>query len=140
MSIDDLSLLLTAGAILTFIRLGLWCLPFRDVQRLVALMGRSQGPRRAGKPSSETVCRAVMAASRCVPRATCLTQALAAQAMLGRIGLSGRLCIGVNKSGVGVFSHAWLEDDRGEILIGHADLAQFARLNQSGGAVRQSAA
>lgn len=69
-----------------------------------------------------------MIVSRFIPRATCMTQALAAQILLGRHGHAGHLCIGVGNPNNRFRAHAWLENDNGEILIGHTDRAQFVVL------------
>jgi hypothetical protein len=40
---------------------------------------------------------------------TCLIRACALHWMLGRFGIPSQLCIGVNKSLVGIHAHAWVE-------------------------------
>jgi hypothetical protein len=61
---------------------------------------------------------AITHASRLVPGASCLTQALSLQVLLGQRGLGSRLCIGVRKSQAkGFEAHAWVESG-GRILIG----------------------
>lgn len=63
--------------------------------------------------------RAIGLASKIVPKATCLTQALALQALLKLCGKTAELRLGVSQDFVGTFdAHAWLELD-GEILIGN---------------------
>jgi len=64
---------------------------------------------------------AVTVASRYVPKATCLTQALATQVLLARRGHSVHLRIGVARSETGEFqAHAWVEC-YGRVVIGGAD-------------------
>jgi hypothetical protein len=58
----------------------------------------------------------VRLASRYVPRATCLTQALTAQMLLGWAGLNSRLHIGVRLDGK-FEAHAWVEGP-GRIVVG----------------------
>lgn len=62
---------------------------------------------------------AVRAAAAYIPRATCLTQVLAAKYQLERSGRRGRIHIGVakNKDNGKFLAHAWLECE-GETVIG----------------------
>jgi hypothetical protein len=61
---------------------------------------------------------AVTVASRYVPAATCLTQALATQILLSRRGHPTSLRIGVGRSEAGEFqAHAWVEC-QGRVVIG----------------------
>jgi Transglutaminase-like superfamily len=92
-------------------RLALWVLPLRFV------LARS---RRAGKPETGQfgpaeiglVHQAVGRAARYMPRATCLTRALATHTLLGRRGIQTQLRIGVVKNASGqLLAHAWLERD-----------------------------
>ena len=63
-----------------------------------------------------------------VPRATCLTQALAAQVLLARLGERSVLRIGVARDErLGVRGHAWLEH-RGRVVIGGASLDGYVPL------------
>lgn len=69
----------------------------------------------------ERVVWAVRAASARIPRATCLTQALAVRLMLQRRGLPALLRIGVARSAEkGVEGHAWIEC-QGRIIIGQSE-------------------
>jgi hypothetical protein len=70
---------------------------------------------------------AVQAAARRIPGASCLTQALALQYVLGRAGETTKLHIGVAKdSARGFEAHAWLEH-RGAILVGdNGELERYA--------------
>jgi len=64
---------------------------------------------------------AVRSASRYVPYATCLTQALATYLMLGKRGQPVILYLGVFKSSTGSFkAHAWVESE-GKVLVGYVD-------------------
>jgi hypothetical protein len=72
----------------------------------------------AGGVYPERVAQAVGRASRLVPGATCLVQALVAKALLERHGLSTRLRMGVVRdAGQGVRGHAWLES-HGQAVFG----------------------
>jgi hypothetical protein len=71
---------------------------------------------------------AVRAASRRIPRASCLTQALSAQLLLARRGLSSELKIGVTRDPVkGFAAHAWVLVE-GRVLVGGRDTARFRTL------------
>jgi hypothetical protein len=113
--------------VLGMIRLGMWLLPFQTLCRMVA---KRQGPtgdlRKSDQDSIKRVARAVMIASRYVPSSTCLTQALAAMVLLGKIGQPASLRIGVSKGEEGnLRAHAWVES-RGSIVIGDLkDLSRF---------------
>lgn len=123
-------LLVKSLALLAAIRIGLWSLPFRTLRRLLTHLTRTN-PRLLGadQPPIDRICWVVSAASRYVFRATCLTQALATQALLRRRGHPACLRIGVAKGEKErLDAHAWVES-RGQIVIGDsADLSRFAPL------------
>lgn len=125
------ALLLRALCVVCFVRLGLWLLPFRWLKTLAgrASSHASLRPARASRPILD-IANAVSIAARNVPAATCLTQALAAQIVLGRAGHSSLLRIGVQRAANGVVkAHAWVECD-GQIIIGGdiPQLLQFTAL------------
>ena len=127
-------LLVKAFLIVATIRLSLWVFPFPLVQRMAARLGR-RSPR-ALEPLSATLVEsrawAVELVSGLVPRATCLTQALALQILLGRSGNPSQLRIGVAlDEGRRLLAHAWLESE-GQVLIGGQDLARYTRLAELG--------
>jgi hypothetical protein len=108
-------------------RLGLWLLPFRTLRRLLHSVTRD-GLRHAGQSSPERIAWAVVAASRYVPQATCLTQALAAQVLLGREGHTACLRIGVARNEGSQFqAHAWVET-QGKVVIGESEVERYAPL------------
>jgi hypothetical protein len=110
-------MLTTAG-----VRLGLWLLPFRVLNRAVARLAR---PARAlTRQPLERVIWSVHVASRFVPRATCLTQSLAAQILLARRGYPAALRLGVAREAGQFDAHAWLESN-GRVVIGNADLWRY---------------
>ena len=76
---------------------------------------KPRGERSAYAP--ERLAWAVTAASRRVPAATCLTQALALHLLCRRRGWPTQLQIGVARSDGAFRAHAWVEHD-GKILIG----------------------
>jgi hypothetical protein len=115
----DRGLLISALALVSAIRLGLWVFPVRTVGHVFGWFVPSV-PGTLDPSVPERVARAVVRASRVVPDATCLTQALAAQVLLERHGLPTRLHIGVVRdSGHAVRAHAWVES-RGVTVIGGA--------------------
>lgn len=110
-------LLVKAMAILLTLRIALCALPFRTLYRSVAERRTSF---KSGKPSAseEGIIWAVRTASRLVPRASCLTLAMAAQILLSESGYRSDLRIGVARSGTDPLkAHAWLEKD-GRVILG----------------------
>jgi len=70
----------------------------------------------------------VQTASRYVPRASCLTQAVAGLLLLHRYGHKATLCLGVANTKSGGFrAHAWLER-RGAVILG-GDVSGFTRMS-----------
>jgi hypothetical protein len=118
-------LLVRAFLLVAAVRLGLWLLPFSTQRRILARLDQAHPrlPRVAVSP--DQIAWAVVVASRYVPRATCLTQALAAQVLLKGAGFLALLRIGVGKDPKGRFqAHAWVENN-GKVLIGGCDLANY---------------
>jgi hypothetical protein len=124
-------LLLRAVWTLFLVRVALWVAPSRLVLRWVdAKLPPESSPDAAdARDDVKKVTLAVEAAGRRMPwAATCLTQALAAQALLARQGYRAALKIGVARGRQGEFkAHAWLEH-RGEVVIGDLDLGQYTRM------------
>ena len=78
--------------------------------------------------SVERLAWAVGIASRFVPKATCLAQALTAQFLLQQAGHQACLHVGVTEAEEGgIKAHAWVEN-QGRILIGGFDLNKYTRL------------
>lgn len=106
-------------------RLATWVLPFPVGRRLLV------GKRRTAEPTvtRDQIRWAMGHAQRVIPRATCLPQALAAEALLTRGGLAADLKIGVMKtSSGGLTAHAWVESE-GRIVVGDLpDLNSYTRL------------
>ncbi len=103
------------------IRLGLWILPFRVMQSWVDRLRRlERQPRELDRRSIRQVAWAVEAASRRIPGATCLTQGMATQILLGRLGQRAELRLGVARKQNGrLEAHAWVES-QGRIVSGNA--------------------
>jgi len=122
----DQKLLMTAFFLVATVRLGLWFFPFSWVRRTASSASRARP-----HPTPISVLRlagSIDLASRYVPRATCLTKALAAQILLTRSGHKPLLRIGVRRDSGGNFqAHAWLEND-GMVIGGLDDLHTYATL------------
>ncbi len=75
---------------------------------------------------------ALTKASRLVPGASCLTQALSGQWLLGRLGYTSTVVIGVAGPGPDAFrAHAWLRSGQTVIVGGdEEDLADFTQLTE----------
>jgi hypothetical protein len=119
-------LLIRAFLLVAAIRLGLWTISFRRLQRI---LNRAAAKRpQAEAVSVERAVWAVQVASRRVPGASCLTQAMAAQTLLRRGGQASRLWIGVAKDLDRKFkAHAWIET-QGRVLLGGPDFANYVAL------------
>jgi len=118
------ALLLQASISILSVRLAL---RFLCVERLQALACRWAG--RATTPAvSDRIVWAVEAAARKIPASTCLSKALAAQALLARHGYISQLMIGVAKEEASrLEAHAWLAcQDR--ILIGGPETGRYTPL------------
>lgn len=114
------TLLVESYLLMSAIRLGLRALSFATLRRCLAL---GAGPYRGcaedvAQLSPHRIGQLVDVASRYVPAATCLAQALTAQVLLARRGCLGQLRIGVAKNqDRQLRAHAWLECD-GEVVVG----------------------
>jgi hypothetical protein len=81
--------------------------------------------------------RAVSTMARLIPKATCLTQALALQLILAYRGYASELRIGVKHDESGISAHAWLlSNDRIAIGGSPQDVALYAPLTTLGGRER----
>jgi len=114
-------------------RLALSLLDFSSLMRLLERLHHSRSEVLATDPLLvEKIAWAVQAAARHVPRATCLTQALAAQTWLKRRGFPADLHIGVARDSRKQFqAHAWVVSD-GKVIIGgaeHENYVAFDRLD-----------
>lgn len=123
----DRFLLVKAVLWLGATRLGLWLLPLPVVRRLLARAAQSPRQERGSKPSPQRIVWALAVARRVVPYATCLAQALAAEALFLRSGHSADLRIGVVKTPAGrLMAHAWVESG-GRAVVGDLhDLSRYA--------------
>ncbi len=115
----DRRLIVTTALLVFSVRLALWLLPFRLLHQAVTRMAGTPAPgKRADEQMLARIAWAVTAVSRLVPLATCLTQALAVQVLLGRRGYPANLRLGVARDKAGRFqAHAWVESE-GRVVIG----------------------
>jgi hypothetical protein len=122
------ALYLRAAGTTALIRIGLWALHPRTLLRYVA--DRVERVREKGAAeridSPEEVARAVQRVARRIPRASCLTQALAAQLLLARQGTTSELCIGVTRTTGEFTAHAWVEIEGSIVSGGPVD--QYVRM------------
>ncbi|MEP6759352.1 MAG: lasso peptide biosynthesis B2 protein [Actinomycetota bacterium] len=121
----DRRLAIRAAGWLIAARVALWTMPFARVQELVAQAGARRGTTAATAPGR--LAWAVETTARSIPKASCLTQALAAQVMLERAGEHPELKIGVATDKGEFEAHAWLEL-HGRPLVGDHGLDRYSRL------------
>jgi hypothetical protein len=124
LSRSERTLLLQAAFSILAVRVGLRFLSF---ERLQVFACRRAG--RATAPvSSDRIVWAVEAAARTIPASSCLSKALAAQALLARHGYASQLMIGVAKDeALRLEAHAWITcQDR--VLIGGPETGRYTPL------------
>jgi hypothetical protein len=128
---SECGLLLAALPIVVAIRLALWIVPSAVTLRFVSWLHSSTREHRRKSPEQRSsVVWAVVTVSRGVPRATCLTQALAAKLLLRSRGEDAQLCLGVaHLPGGTLRAHAWLERD-GRAILGGSGIQSLVRLPQ----------
>ena len=121
----DRVLLARAAGWVVAARLALWALPYRRTRDLAE---RLAAPRRTARtPAPDRTAWAVEATARRIPKASCLTRALAADVMLRRDGHRPQIQIGVSKDRAAFEAHAWLELD-GRVLVGDHHIGRYTRL------------
>jgi len=120
---EERLLLLRGLLVVGVTRLALWMLPLAIARRVIPITARV----REAIPVERLVW-AVKVASRCVPQATCLTQALAVQALLASAGYASSIEIGVTKDTARRFeAHAWVICGS-QIVIGGPEVSSYVRL------------
>lgn len=117
-----------AFVLVALVRLVLFALPSHVSLRLVRRLAVPTTIRsRPERPTAAHLASVVTFASRFVPRATCLTQAIAAQLLFRHYRYESKLCLGVAKTARGAFTaHAWVEREE-RVVIGGAESAAFAK-------------
>jgi hypothetical protein len=119
--LDDWTLLGRALLTLARVRVALWLVPWRRLHpaRHTTRNARQFQPRRLEW--------AIRVASRAVPAATCLTQAMALHELLARFGYPSIVHVGVRR-GEGDFSaHAWVDHEGQSFLSSPTEVARYAR-------------
>ena len=128
--VQEQHILVKAFFLLIMIRLGLWMLPFRTLQKILERLFHYPVTSNWQSLSPEKVSWAVSTVSWYVPSSTCLAQALTLQALLSREGIHSDLAIGVARDDVtGITAHAWLEID-GTVIIGGQERDRYTRLKR----------
>jgi len=115
--------LLEALVVVPLVRLAIAILPFRVVHRFVLTRRR----RLIADVPRERITRAVASVARRIPRATCLTQVVAASLLCTRHGHPTELRLGVMKTGASLAAHAWLESE-GRAVFGEPEPGTFVAL------------
>jgi hypothetical protein len=125
----EFGLLLIAAPLVLVVRIALRLLPSRMIVRHVcALVMPNDSHRPNSWASTPAIIWAVEATSRRIPRATCLTQAIAAQLLLRWFGFGAHFCLGIARQPDGAFrAHAWLEQ-QGRPILGGAGVPSLSRL------------
>ena len=122
-SFRECPILLRALGLVCAIRLALWIAPFARLRTAVISLAQPHSGR-TSYYSADELSWAVRAVSCYVPRATCLTQALALHILLRRESLPSRIRIGVSKDAGHFEAHAWVESlDR--VVIGDSGLQRY---------------
>lgn len=117
------------------IRVALWTLPFRVTRSWIDRLRKPAGsPSQLNRAGLREVAWAVATASRRIPGATCLTQGMATQVLLGRLGQISELHLGVARGKLnGQFeAHAWVEVNGCVVSGGAIDgFHRYARLEKT---------
>ncbi len=118
---EDWGLLGRAVFIVARVRIALWILPWRRLQ-----------PSPPGIPPATRIHPrrlewGIRVASRVVPGATCLTQALSLHYLLARFGYPSIVQVGVRTRDGNFSAHAWVEHDEQPFLGSSNDIARYAR-------------
>ena len=110
-----------ALAVIIAVRIGLTFLGFKRLERLMPRMAS-----KASQGSPWQISWSVKRMATFVPWASCLTQAISLQYLLGVHGEPSIMCVGVIPDGRGKFTaHAWLLWDDQVIIGGNKNLSEF---------------
>jgi hypothetical protein len=127
LSSPDRWLLAQSGLLVLYVRIGLWVLPYNALRS--SLLRRPKTS--YGQYPSSRIIWAVSAVSRYVPKASCLTRAIAAETLLRINGYPAAVHIGVARSETDAFeAHAWVEC-QGRIVLGGLGIERFTPLRPS---------
>jgi hypothetical protein len=123
---QDRRLVLEAASLMTLAGIGLRFFRLRTIQRLLDRYVESYSTQTHSPPEPNAIDRvhwAVTAVARRVPKATCLVQALTADALLRRRQVACELRMGMRirgNSAANIEAHAWVECN-GVVVIGGID-------------------
>jgi hypothetical protein len=125
----DQALLARTTLVVALVRIFLWWIPIRSIPGLMRARPFSVlSFRGASGFSDDRLVWAVRAAARLIPAATCLTQSLALQSLLGD-ERTVNVQIGVAKgTRDGFMAHAWVECGDTVLLGSSSEVAHFERL------------
>lgn len=98
----------------------IWLFPFSTVQNRVQNIARNHNSTTKNKISMSRLRIMVMAASKYVPHATCLVQALAGYILFSKYGYTTSIKIGVLNENGEFEAHAWLEHDE-KVVLGESE-------------------
>ena len=133
LSASEVSMVAEATLVVVGVRVGLWLVEFGRLNAALDRLAAIGARRSVLAPPVEKIAWAVKAVSARVPRASCLTQALALRLMLERRRVPATLRIGVARTPESsVEAHAWLEC-AGHIVIGEAEPGRYAALDSNRG-------
>jgi len=118
--VEDEWLLIKSFLLLGVVRISLFVLPFSSVRwLLLQWKRRTVRADRLDLNHIRKVTWAIKAASRYVPRASCLTQGISVVLLLDQLGQLAHLKIGVAKgTSQNLVAHAWVES-HGRIVLGN---------------------
>ena len=126
---DERGLALRTLVLVAMIRIALWFVPVKKIQRLTGNWKKFPLAVSPDMPVPRLVW-AVIAASRRVPGATCLTQSLALHCLLTRAGHHSQLRIGVMKNHEDHFrAHAWVEYNGQPLLSSSDELQSYVQVS-----------
>lgn len=121
-------MLALAVPLVVVVRVALSILSSRRVLLFVRRLTKANGADHRRGPRTATIIWAVEGASRCVPMATCLTQAIAAMLLVRLFGERAQFCLGVAPTEAGALrAHAWLECE-GYPILGGGGIRSLVRL------------
>ncbi|MEL7166107.1 MAG: lasso peptide biosynthesis B2 protein [Pseudomonadota bacterium] len=113
--------------VVIFVRLALYVVKFSRIQKMLT---SQRATNHKNEARAFIIARNVQKAARFVPNASCLTQALSAQAVLSWFGVPTEMVLGASKSNAdprllsgrpGTDFHAWLTW-KGQVILGGEEL------------------
>ncbi|MEM6760490.1 MAG: lasso peptide biosynthesis B2 protein [Pseudomonadota bacterium] len=126
-AVRRVSLFALCQIVVIAVRLALYLVKFSRIQKL---MTSKRSANHDNEARAFIVARNVRTAARLVPKATCLTQALSAQAILSWFGVPTEMVLGASRSAAasqplsgtpGTDFHAWLTW-KGHVILGGEEL------------------